>query len=80
MILEKYKALNLDKIAVAPLVGAWIEIKFVDQPQSAEVMVAPLVGAWIEILFFLDQLSGIGVAPLVGAWIEIRNIRKKLDR
>ena len=33
---------------VAPLVGAWIEIKvapFLDHP----IKVAPLVGAWIEI-------------------------------
>ena len=36
------------KIAVAPLVGAWIEIgqKFL-MPYSEQV--APLVGAWIEI-------------------------------
>ena len=33
---------------VAPLVGAWIEIKYVVL-NSALVYVAPLVGAWIEI-------------------------------
>ena len=35
-------------LAVAPLVGAWIEI---DKPEkiSDDITVAPLVGAWIEI-------------------------------
>ena len=36
------------KIAVAPLVGAWIEIAQ-DRPPLAANLVAPLVGAWIEI-------------------------------
>ena len=59
------------KIAVAPLVGAWIEISdlfgLFSPPQ-----VAPLVGAWIEIRksdIFLPMSEH--VAPLVGAWIEI---------
>ena len=33
---------------VAPLVGAWIEIKNLHEPTELKV-VAPLVGAWIEI-------------------------------
>ena len=33
---------------VAPLVGAWIEIKIVDKTPLV-LDVAPLVGAWIEI-------------------------------
>ena len=37
------------KIAVAPLVGAWIEI-VVYSPIKEVVIVAPLVGAWIEII------------------------------
>ena len=36
------------KIAVAPLVGAWIEIQ-VGTCVAIVVIVAPLVGAWIEI-------------------------------
>ena len=36
------------KIAVAPLVGAWIEILYFGDFPLAD-MVAPLVGAWIEI-------------------------------
>ena len=35
-------------IEVAPLVGAWIEIKIAHR-RAAAVSVAPLVGAWIEI-------------------------------
>ena len=33
---------------VAPLVGAWIEIRK-KMPELQNVLVAPLVGAWIEI-------------------------------
>ncbi len=59
-----------DAFKVAPLVGAWIEIKNLVLGKVGH-LVAPLVGAWIEIskcgitslIFF--------VAPLVGAWIEI---------
>ena len=36
------------KIAVAPLVGAWIEIHLFSDV-SRMIFVAPLVGAWIEI-------------------------------
>ena len=36
------------KIAVAPLVGAWIEI-LLHENGAKVVRVAPLVGAWIEI-------------------------------
>ena len=58
------------KIAVAPLVGAWIEI-FMMSPKVILVTVAPLVGAWIEMqMNVLSQRRG-KVAPLVGAWIEI---------
>ena len=35
------------KIAVAPLVGAWIEI-FNSGYDIVPIIVAPLVGAWIE--------------------------------
>ena len=35
---------------VAPLAGAWIEIRFYEHIQSLKI-VAPLAGAWIEIDF-----------------------------
>ena len=57
-------------IAVAPLVGAWIEI-FAPFTPVTGVPVAPLVGAWIEIFYDVDQADVAKVAPLVGAWIEI---------
>ena len=38
----------LQKISVAPLVGAWIEIERLTE-RSSKYHVAPLVGAWIEI-------------------------------
>ena len=44
-------------LAVAPLVGAWIEIK---NGQSRNMLnhVAPLVGAWIEIAkLFADKIK-----------------------
>ena len=56
---------------VAPLVGAWIEIKpFVNE--SSIIIVAPLVGAWIEIFNKCKFPTTLIVAPLVGAWIEIK--------
>ena len=65
-------------IAVAPLVGAWIEIRNGMECQL-QGSVAPLVGALIEMsdnspLSELDE-----VAPLVGAWIEIFAAREKSE-
>ena len=37
----------LDKIEVAPLAGAWIEI-YAYSPRNMMLIVAPLAGAWIE--------------------------------
>ncbi len=64
-------------IAVAPLVGAWIEIiRHLTICYTAYV--APLVGAWIEIVAdnAIDLLSN--VAPLVGAWIEMFLIARSM--
>ena len=44
----------MGKIAVAPLVGAWIEI-IVRDICSDSCEVAPLVGAWIEIATILKS-------------------------
>ncbi len=57
-------------MAVAPLVGAWIEI-FGKSCDVSSQIVAPLVGAWIEIKAITRMSVTIPVAPLVGAWIEI---------
>ncbi len=57
--------------AVAPHVGAWIEMSV---PMCGHVMidVAPHVGAWIEILVAEARCRRAAwVAPHVGAWIEI---------
>ncbi len=56
--------------AVAPLVGAWIEMVLTFSCCFTYV-VAPLVGAWIEIEELLGLDGSDVVAPLVGAWIEI---------
>ena len=47
----KYIPVNriLNQLAVAPLVGAWIEIAIMALNFSWDI-VAPLVGAWIEIM------------------------------
>ena len=58
-------------IAVAPLVGAWIEIIISKAMKKADE-VAPLVGAWIEIIISKAMKKADEVAPLVGAWIEIK--------
>ena len=55
---------------VAPLVGAWIEIRKIIVAIYFFI-VAPLVGAWIEIVICGTTTGITGVAPLVGAWIEI---------
>ena len=55
---------------VAPLAGAWIEIKDWIKPLSQN-QVAPLAGAWIEIFLLRVLYLRIKVAPLAGAWIEI---------
>ena len=55
--------------AVAPLVGAWIETRYV-QTRTEQMQVAPLVGAWIETVQIRGTTKVVSVAPLVGAWIE----------
>ena len=55
---------------VAPLVGAWIEMAYLQQWREI-LVVAPLVGAWIEIKGRFWTKIIISVAPLVGAWIEM---------
>ena len=57
--------------AVAPRVGAWIEILMPVILYTPSATVAPRVGAWIEILADLLNASVSFVAPRVGAWIEI---------
>ena len=44
------------KIAVAPLVGAWIEM-YLNGNEDQPELVAPLVGAWIEIIVQLGRDS-----------------------
>ena len=56
---------------VAPLVGAWIEMK-VSFLGGGNSEVAPLVGAWIEMKVRFLGGGNSEVAPLVGAWIEMR--------
>lgn len=45
----------MDEIAVAPLVGAWIEIGNPATLVAREITVAPLAGAWIEIVQHLRK-------------------------
>ncbi len=56
--------------AVAPLVGAWIEI-LRKLMQNRTIMVAPLVGAWIEILKAPLVMVRLTRRSSVGAWIEM---------
>ena len=56
---------------VAPLAGAWIEIRTADGKDWDWTTVAPLAGAWIEISFRSAVGRTSSVAPLAGAWIEI---------
>ena len=56
---------------VAPLAGAWIEIRIVLIANITDTPVAPLAGAWIEIPLESCTVDDCIVAPLAGAWIEI---------
>ena len=61
---------RVDRAFVAPLAGAWIEIKMYNIDFEG-CKVAPLAGAWIEILRVNEIFNAEHVAPLAGAWIEI---------
>ena len=63
---------------VAPLAGAWIEIR-VYRLALKKSEVAPLAGAWIEIPISWEIYSVFPVAPLAGAWIEIFRKEKKMN-
>ena len=52
IITDKYK----DNCAVAPLVGAWIEINSILKRRRNK-RVAPLVGAWIEIAMQMIRIQ-----------------------
>lgn len=60
----------LSVFAVAPLVGARIEMGHVDK-DSGETIVAPHAGARIEMISARSLLCRHPVAPLVGARVEI---------
>ena len=69
LIVQSKSQLN----AVAPLVGARIEIRVLGAFMH-KISVAPLVGARIEIVSSLLIALEASVAPLVGARIEISHI------
>jgi len=66
----KKKGLTQKNLAVAPHVGAWIEI-YSHAVNHRLTYVAPHVGAWIEIHSPFLTFTTVIVAPHVGAWIEI---------
>ena len=53
---------KLVELKVAPLVGAWIEIKELAW-RTHEEMVAPLVGAWIEIFTYVVNFASLRSLP-----------------
>ena len=69
-------ALGIEKNAVVPLVGTWIEMCKI-YVRTPDIFVVPLVGTWIEILRRCDISSKYSVVPLVGTWIEIVYTRSK---
>ena len=50
LLLYKSYYLNLVTFAVAPLAGAWVEIRSSPGKYSELEQVAPLAGAWVEML------------------------------
>ena len=71
------ETLALQRLSVAPLAGAWIEI-ILRKCKQKLVNVAPLAGAWIEMLEPNIHKRLQTVAPLAGAWIEIANSTKRI--
>ncbi|ETI70727.1 cytoplasmic protein [Neobacillus vireti LMG 21834] len=63
-------ALIVEKLDVAPYMGAWIEIRCWRSGGQIDV-VAPYMGAWIEIVSTVNTFRPGTVAPYMGAWIEI---------
>ena len=55
---------------VAPLAGAWIEIRRKER-QMAATLSLPLRVRGLKYKFIIYNLVGFKVAPLAGAWIEI---------
>ena len=55
---------------VAPLAGAWIEIRRKER-QMAATLSLPLRERGLKYKFIIYNLVGFKVAPLAGAWIEI---------
>ena len=60
-----------ERMCVAPLVGARVEIKDAENALSVSYEVAPLVGARVEMLRVPTSRNKDTVAPLVGARVEI---------
>ena len=61
----------MGKIAVAPLVGAWIEILIKAIASLTFIASLPLWERGLKCFIPIIIFSDVGVAPLVGAWIEI---------
>ena len=59
------------KIAVAPLVGAWIEIAGFNDSGEFILMSLPSWERGLKSLATYRYIPSFAVAPLVGAWIEI---------
>ena len=70
LLLYKSYYLNLVTFAVAPLAGAWVEIRYGESYDDYR-KVAPLAGAWVEIWQKSPRVQWRLVAPLAGAWVEI---------
>ena len=62
----------MGKIAVAPLVGAWIEISRYRLYRES-MLSLPLWERGLKFKLEEQAMLANAVAPLVGAWIEIRN-------
>ena len=73
LLLYKSYYLNLVTFAVAPLAGAWVEIRIGLTLRPSDG-VAPLAGAWIEISFFAQDTPPDGVAPLAEGELKKVNL------
>ena len=67
----------MDKIAVTPFAGVWIEIRQTSHGSKLD-LVTPFAGVWIEIQAQGEQSKEATVTPFAGVWIEIYLYQNKM--
>ena len=70
----------MKKLAVAPLVGVWIEITICAPATTAPLTSLPSWECGLKFLSLEERDKKLLVAPLVGVWIEILASLEERDK